>query len=60
MLGDLVLLRMGRCGDMAVVTEAKNRFEHHCFAVTKLQQNILYFRSINGSVTDLVLLQMGW
>ena len=30
MLRDLVLLRMGRCGDEATVKEARKRFEDHC------------------------------
>ena len=30
MLRDLVLLRMGRCGDEATVAEARRRFEDHC------------------------------
>ena len=30
MLRDLVLMKLGRCGDEATVKEARKRFEDHC------------------------------
>ena len=40
MLRDLVLMRMGRCGDEATVAEARKRFEEHCAGTKTLSADL--------------------
>lgn len=40
MLRELVLTKMGRCGDEAVLTEARRRFEAHASGNTPLIANL--------------------
>ena len=40
MLRDLVLMRMGRCGDEATVAEARKRFDEHCAGTKTLNADL--------------------
>ncbi|CAL1545832.1 unnamed protein product [Lymnaea stagnalis] len=40
MLREVVLTRMGRCGDEATIAEAKKRFEAHCNGTAKLPADL--------------------
>lgn len=40
MLREVVLTRMGRCGDEDTVAEAKKKFEAHCSGAAKLPADL--------------------
>ena len=48
MLRDLVLMRMGRCGDEATVAEARKRFDEHCAGTKTLNADLRTTVSISN------------
>ena len=51
MLRDLVLMRMGRCGDEATVAEARKRFEEHCAGTKTLSADLRSTVSDNSGLS---------